>query len=79
MDFLPLIIDNGENIMAIIGTATTALGITVPLLKPTTTKKVGVAIGSIAKSALGQKRKEQTRRMASTAEQLCEGILEGME
>ena len=62
----------------ILGFLTGILGISLPFMKPSTTKKAGKAIGVLGKNLLGQ-RLGAARRFARTLDDLISGIKDGLE
>jgi hypothetical protein len=50
-----------------------------PWFKPAQTKKIGVMVGAFLAAILGQTAEEKTNRLARTAKDICEGIVEGLE
>jgi len=78
MDTIQLVFENIQPVLTILGGIVGIFSLTVPFLKPQTTRKVGNAIGTLLK-VLRQRKPQSVRefkRIATTAHELIEGILE---
>ena len=81
MDILSLVLDNYGSVLQVVGGGAAALGVTLPFLKPSQTKAVGVGVGKLLKVLLRQKPKKKgdVKRLGNTLADFAEGLVEGLD
>jgi len=81
MDILSLVMDNYGSVLQVVGGITGALGVSLPFLKPSQTRAVGVGIGKLLKVLLRQKPKKKghVKRLGNTLADFAEGLVEGLD